>query len=88
MPKKLTPADVDGTTTTDKETKVVKTPRVKKTLAVATEKSADKTSKPDASPNVQKIQQPSTVWPFQLDYVEDWAYFQGAFFTGRLPKNN
>ena len=80
MPKKLTPADVNGTTTTaTAETKVVKTPRVKKTLAVAAEKSADNSSKPDASPNVQKIQQPSTVWPFQLDYVEDWAYFQGAF---------
>ena len=41
-------------------------------------KSASKKTKSQTAPNV-KIVQPSTVWPFELDYVEDWAYFQGAF---------
>jgi len=78
MPKKLAQAEQNGTMPS-KEIKTVKTPRVKKTLAVSTEKTADNTSKTESSPSVLKIQQPSTVWPFQLDHVEDWAYFQGAF---------
>lgn len=47
------------------------------TKSVKTKSSIKKEAAPSA-PSV-KIVQPSTVWPFELDYVEDWAYFKGAF---------
>lgn len=40
---------------------------------------------PTAAP-VLKIEQASTVWPFQLDYVEDWAYYQGSFTADECRK--
>lgn len=56
---------------------------VKKPVAKSAKiKTADKsTPKKETSQSASgiKIVQPSTVWPFQLDYVEDWAYFKGAF---------
>jgi PKHD-type hydroxylase len=63
----------------------------KKSVTNAEIKSATKprsTSKKvdsESTPTV-KIVQPSTVWPFQLDYVEDWAYFQGAFTSDECRK--
>lgn len=48
----------------------------------ATKSAKNKSSiKKEAAPSAPsvKIVQPSTVWPFELDYVEDWAYFKGAF---------
>ena len=58
----------------------VKKPVAKTVKTKTTVKSKSSTQKADSSsaPTV-KIVQPSTVWPFQLDHVEDWAYFQGAF---------
>jgi PKHD-type hydroxylase len=85
MPKKLIQAEQNGTIP-PVETKTMKTARAKKTLAVSTEKTADNTFKTESSPSVLKIQQPSTVWPFQLDHVEDWAYFQGAFSSEDCQK--
>lgn len=75
MPKKPAQADLAGTITPAKAIKAVKPTSVKKTLAVSAEKSADNSSASKST----KILQPSTVWPFQLDTVEDWAYYQGAF---------
>lgn len=57
---------------------------VPKTKSVAkTKTAADKATSKTATP---KIEQGSTVWPFQLDYVEDWAYFQGAFSPEECAK--
>jgi PKHD-type hydroxylase len=57
---------------------------------VAKTKSSAKTKildgKMDPKTATLKIEQSSTVWPFQLDYVEDWAYFQGAFSPEECAK--
>ena len=48
-------------------------------------KAKPKPSTKKVTPTV-KIVQPSTVWPFQLDHVEDWAFFQGAFTPDECRK--
>ena len=56
----------------------VKKPVTKSTKTKTADKSTTKKKASQSAPSV-KFEQPSTVWPFELDYVEDWAYFQGAF---------
>ena len=56
-----------------------------KKKSAAKAKSSIKKLSAKATPTV-KIVQPSTVWPFQLDHVEDWAYFQGAFTPDECRK--
>jgi PKHD-type hydroxylase len=69
-------------TTTTQDVKSAQVAVKKPVVKSAKTKTADKsTTKKEASQSAPgaKIVQPSTVWPFQLDYVEDWAYFKGAF---------
>ena len=42
------------------------------------------TAKP--TPNVTTIINPSSVWPFELDHVENWAYYAGAFSADDCAK--
>lgn len=51
------------------------------TKSVKTKTAVKKTTKKAGpeSKSTLEIVQPSTVWPFQLDHVEDWAYFKQAF---------
>jgi len=69
-------------TTTTQDVKsaqvAVKKPVAKSAKIKTADKSTTKKEAPQSAPGA-KIVQPSTVWPFQLDYVEDWAYFKGAF---------
>jgi PKHD-type hydroxylase len=59
---------------------VAKSAKTKTAAKVSTKKTASQ------SASVVKIDQSSTVWPFQLDHVEDWAYFQGAFTPDECRK--
>ena len=65
-------------TTTTQESKSAQVAVKKPATKSAKNKSS---TKKEAAPSASsvKIVQPSTVWPFELDYVEDWAYFKGAF---------
>jgi PKHD-type hydroxylase len=69
-------------TTTTQDVKsaqvAVKKPVAKSAKTKTAAKSTTKKAASQSAPGV-KFEQPSTVWPFELDYVEDWAYFQGAF---------
>jgi|688.fasta_scaffold625852_2 PKHD-type hydroxylase len=59
---------------------VAKSAKTKTAAKVSTKKTAAQ-----STPSV-KIVQPSTVWPFELDHVEDWAYFKGAFTAEECGK--
>ena len=66
----------------------VKKPATKGSKSTAAKNKSAAKAKPSTkklTPTV-KIVQPSTVWPFQLDHVEDWAYFQGAFTPDECRK--
>ena len=66
----------------------VKKPATKGSKSTAAKNKSAAKAKPSTkkvTPTV-KIVQPSTVWPFQLDHVEDWAFFQGAFTPDECRK--
>ena len=65
-------------TTTTQESKSAQVAVKKPATKSAKNKSSIKKEAASSARSV-KIVQPSTVWPFELDYVEDWAYFKGAF---------
>lgn len=40
----------------------------------------------ESAPKASTIIQPSSVWPFELDHVENWAYYSGAFSADDCAK--
>lgn len=76
-------------TSTTQESKsaqaAVKKPVAKAAKTKTTAKSSIKKEAAQSASSV-KIVQPSTVWPFELDHVEDWAYFKGAFTAEECGK--
>lgn len=82
MPKISKSSHTQEPTATDKKP-VAKSAKV---TATKTKKSTKSSSTAGKKTNTIHIVQPSTVWPFQLDHVEDWAYFQGAFSPEECKK--